>query len=163
MVRSGNGHLQALTANAVNKKRILEHVRTVLANRLSEAIASHDSLLKDRDGESKSSVGDKYETGREMIQAELERSARYIEEIRSQINLIEDLTDQTLDTVQLGALVTTNHGKFLLSTSIGRVDLDGDQVFLISPVSPIASTLLDKKRGDQVTLNGREYRILSVS
>ena len=147
----------------MDKERILEHVRSMLANRLSEAIASHDLLLQDRDGESKSSVGDKYETGREMIQAELERSARYIEEIRSQITQIEDLTDETLDTVQPGALVTTNYGKFLLSTSIGKVELDGDQIFLISPVSPIGSTLLDKKPGDQTTFNGREYRIISIS
>jgi hypothetical protein len=113
--------------------------------------------------ETKSSTGDKYETGRAMAQLEIEKNSAQLAEARSlkQILLLLDPV-KTNDTIQAGSLVITNQGRFYISIPAGQFTVEGEIYFTISRSSPIAQILLRLKVGDQVSFNKKEFVVLGV-
>ena len=113
--------------------------------------------------ETKSSAGDKYETGRALMQIEIEKNTAQINEahkLKKALQLIKP--DLTTSQVQSGSLVLTNLGNYYLSVGAGQCTLDGKVYFLISPASPIGMKMLKLKAGDEFDLNGRRYLLESV-
>jgi hypothetical protein len=115
------------------------------------------------DEETKSSAGDKYETGREMMQQETDRNQAQLNEANK---LLIALNQINIDTISLtatpGSLVITDGGKFYLAISAGAINLNGEGYFAVSPASPIGGKLLGCKTGDEFNLNGKLYRVKEV-
>ena len=65
--------------------------------------------------------------------------------------------------VGIGSLVTTKAGIFFISTSLGRIEMDGNPIFIISPVSPIAQAMLDLTSGDGFEFNEKKDSIVDLS
>jgi len=113
--------------------------------------------------ETKSSSGDKHETGRAMAQLEIEKLTAQLSELRNiKQNLTQIKPTITGNKVVLGSLVYTNNGNFYIAASIGKVSLENDSFFAVSPASPIGKILLTKKEKESFTLNGNAYTILAV-
>jgi len=110
--------------------------------------------------ETKSSAGDKYETGRAMAQLEIEKNSSQLAEAQKlrQILLQLDPTKST-ETIQAGSFVITNQGRFYISIPAGQFTLEGEVYFAISPSSPIAQKLLGLKSGDQFNFNKKEFKV----
>ena len=113
--------------------------------------------------ETKSSSGDKYETGRAMAQLEIEKNseqlaeAKKLQEVLTQIN-----PDNQTRVIQSGSLVTTNHGKFFIAIPAGQLTVDGEVYFAISKVSPIANHLLGLSAGMKFVFNQRNFVVEEV-
>lgn len=113
--------------------------------------------------ETKSSAGDKYETGRAMMHLEKEKIASQLDQALKQQKVLRQINpDKVLNKVDLGTLVETNSGLFYISVSLGMLKLAKD-VFCISPVSPLGKAMLGKSVGDQVSFNGRNYAISQIA
>lgn len=106
--------------------------------------------------ETKSSVGDKYETGRAMAQIDKELNIRQLLEAEK---LKSDLMKINLkakpNSVQLGSLIKTNEINYFIAISAGKIVIDGINYFAVSPVSPIGAKLLNKSVGDTFEFNGK--------
>ncbi|HCX24923.1 MAG: 3-oxoacyl-ACP synthase [Flammeovirgaceae bacterium] len=113
--------------------------------------------------ETKSSAGDKYETGRAMMHLEKEKVAHALNEVLKQKKVLDQLGDQPMEQGELGALIQTNKGYFYLSVSLGKMNCDGIDAFCLSPVSPLGQNLLGTKKGDQITFNKISYSIESIA
>lgn len=126
----------------------------------SEAIkAARDSSTED----TKSSAGDKYETGRAMMQQDIDRQTLQLGEARKLKTFLERMKpENSTDTVQNGSLAITDQGVFYIAISLGQVDLDGNKYFVISSASPIGSQLMKQQPGGKFTFNGKVYKIKSV-
>ncbi len=113
--------------------------------------------------ETKSSAGDKYETGRAMAQLEIEKNSTQRAEAQKikQILLQLDPT-KTSNTIQSGSLVITNQGKFYISIPAGQIVVEEEIYFAISPSSPIAQKLLGLKVGDRFSFNKKEFGVEEV-
>ena len=61
-----------------------------------------------------------------------------------------------------GSLVKTNKGYLFLSISIGKINLEGNTVMVISPQSPLGIKLLGLRVNDSTTINGVNYIIESI-
>lgn len=134
---------------------ITQRIQTV-QNAITEAQTSADE-------ETKSSAGDKYETGRAMMQLEIEKNATQLEEAMKLKRMLE-LINPHVSTVhvQPGSLVITSQGNFYLSIGAGQIKLD-DKIYLaISPASPIGLKLMNQKTGGLFSFNNREYKIEQV-
>lgn len=113
--------------------------------------------------ESKSSVGDKHETGRAMLHLEMEKAAQQfgavnkMKEVLQRINLAHNA-----DRVKLGSLVTTDQGIYFISISTGQLDKDGTSYYAVSPSSPIGALLLGKERSEVVTMGPKKIKILEI-
>jgi len=113
--------------------------------------------------DTKSSAGDKYETGREMMQQEIDRNRKQLEEAKRQKLSLEQIDNQkNSDTVQDGSLVTTNLGKFYIAISRGQIQVNGANYFAISAVSPIGIKLMRQKIGYEFDFNGKTFKIEDI-
>ncbi len=113
--------------------------------------------------ESKSSAGDKYETGRAMAQLEIEKNSTQLAEAQKlKVALSQIKPDQPNSVVQSGSLVITNQGNFYISISAGQYTIDNTNYFSISPASPIGSKLMGLKVGGQFSFNTKTYQIEKV-
>ena len=119
-----------------------------------------ESLLE----ESKSSAGDKHETGRAMLQIDRENAGKQLFEIENLQSLIRKIDIKaTSDYARLGSLVYTNHGNYFISISIGAVVVGKTNYICVALHSPIGNLLAGKKKADIFNFNNLEYRITQVS
>ena len=113
--------------------------------------------------DTKSSAGDKYETGREMARQETDRNMAQLNEankLKVALNSIGTTTTST--TAEPGSVVITNNANFYLAISAGTLTVNGDTYFAVSPASPIGLLLKGKKIGDEFSLNGKAYKIIKI-
>ena len=110
--------------------------------------------------ETKSTAGDKHETGRAMMQLEQEKLGNQLVDLESQ-KIDFDKIDFSIShtSVTNGSLIETNKGFFLIATAIGKLEVDQTTVFIISKKSPLALVLIGLKNNDTVDFNGMTYII----
>ena len=110
--------------------------------------------------ETKSSSGDKYETGRAMAQLEIENNSQQLAEalkLRSALDQVR--IDKAHSSVQAGSLVLTDKGVFFIAISLGMVTLHNDQYMVIAPASPLGVELMGARVGDTKVFKGRTYLV----
>ncbi len=113
--------------------------------------------------ETKSSSGDKYETGRAMAQLEIEKLSGQLAEVLKLKNVISQISpDITAADVRTGSLVFTSRGNFYIAINAGQQEVDGQIFFTVSAVSPIAQKLIGLAAGDSFTLNRQEFMLLKI-
>lgn len=146
------------------KEKLFQYCVEYVEARLStieKTIQSHQRSLA---SETKSSAGDKHETGRAMLQLEMEKagqqlaSVQQMKETLARIDLLK-----TSERVHLGTLVSTNLGDYFLAVSVGQVVIDKTSYFVISPSAPVGKILLGKQAGDSLVWNGRKIEIHHIS
>lgn len=113
--------------------------------------------------ETKSSAGDKYETGRAMMQQEKDKLMARLETNLTQRNQLQQLKPNRSSTrAERGSLVQTNEGYFYLATALGKIVWGDHKCFVISMGSPLAQALLNRKKGDHFNFQGRKIQILDI-
>lgn len=145
------------------KNKAIDHLSERIELRLNDLKESLKNSIESRDNETKSSVGDKYETGRSMVQMEIDKTQAQIQKMGLMCEKIKGIdTGRIHPEVSNGALVETNNGVFLLIVAFGRIVVEGTEVLCISPVSPIGQLMMSKTEGDQFHFNGLDYLIKKV-
>ena len=112
--------------------------------------------------DSKSAMGDKYETGRAMIHLEQENLMSRYTELMAQQEALATVPTVISEIIQLGSLVTLDTGLFFIATGLGKIEVNNLTLFAVAPNSPIGQKLIGKSQGDQFELNGRQYTISKV-
>lgn len=123
------------------------------------------SLRMSLGSEVKSSAGDKHETGRAMIQLEMERLASRLNLQEEQLSLFERLVatgNMAPTQVAPGRMVVTDKGMYFIAVSLGPVTLGNHTVLVISPVSPVGQALIGKGVGDAAVFNAQALRITAI-
>lgn len=143
----------------IDKSRWIQETTLRTEARLKEILAAmdlaNDSLVND----TKSSMGDKYETSREMAQQELTRLQQQLKQVENDLTILQLLPAESTNIVALGSLVVTNQFNYFISISIGQVKFEDEVLMVISKESPIGKLLLGKSRGDKIVFNGNEIII----
>lgn len=154
-----------MIVNALSiKQNLHSRCQQYVQQRIDTARQAMELAQESANSESKSSAGDKYETGRAMAQLERDRHAQLLAEARKMEQELTRLNvDKAYDIVQPGSLVTTNRGIFFISISAGKMTLDTTDYFAVSPASPVAIALSGHRSGDGVTVNKLIYQVLSVN
>lgn len=127
---------------------------------VEEIISSNKKALQ---SETKSSAGDKHETGRAMLQLEMEKAGQQlngIEKMKETLSKI-NLTNIT-QAAHLGNVVITDKNLYFLSISSGQLIVADKIYFSVSVSSPIGRLLLGKKVGEFFTFNGNKQIIKEI-
>jgi len=131
--------------------------------RIAAARAAMDAAQESALSDTKSSAGDKYETGREMAGAERERNAAQLQQAQQLMAELQRISpDAPCDTVRPGALLRTSLGWFYVAISAGKLVADGREVFAVSPAAPVALALKGKRAGEEALFNGKALRVESI-
>jgi hypothetical protein len=113
--------------------------------------------------DTKSSAGDKYETGREMAQQASNRNMAQLHEankLKVQLNQVPVTPASFVDN---GSVVITDGGNFYIAISAGTVQVEGLNYYAISLASPIGQKMKGLKSGDSFNLNDKSYTIKQVT
>src|SRR5690606_38514104 len=146
----------------MNKAEILKSVH----DKLSEKAVYLEKLIDETraaNNETKSSMGDKYETSREMVQQEINNLQIQLNENLKARNSLQFINVNPHQIVGLGSLVETDKGLFYIAVSLGEIFLKKQKIFLISPESPLAKALNGNKKGNTISLNGNPQIIKNIS
>jgi transcription elongation GreA/GreB family factor len=112
--------------------------------------------------ETKSSAGDKHETGRAMLQLEMEKASQQLEGIYDMRLILSKIRiDDVSEIIKLGSVVITNQANYFLAISAGQFNISESVYYGVSPVSPIGKLLLGKRVGDTFNFN-HQYVIQKV-
>lgn len=110
--------------------------------------------------ETKSSAGDKHETGRAMLQLEREKAGNQLAEIQKVREALSKIDVGKLSkTVGLGSVVYTTQANYFISISAGELKVDDDSFYAISPNTPIGKLLLGKSVDDSVIFRNQKFKI----
>jgi hypothetical protein len=130
------------------------------SSRLQKNMADMRESLE---SETKSSAGDKHETGRAMIQLELEKLGKQLEEIQKVQDLFKRVPRKgPRGTIGLGSIVRTCGQHYYMGISAGALQLGKDTYYAVAPNSPIGMLLMGKKVGDRVLFNGKEFTVIGI-
>lgn len=147
----------------MDKQQVVDQAGTLFRQRLEDLEQHILSVQQSANQESKSSMGDKYETGRAMAQNEVFMLRTQLENLRLELGKFEG-TDFSFhrEDCAAGSLVRTGNGWFLLSAALGKASVSGQAVMCISLDSPLGKALLGKRKEETFSVNGKEGRILEV-
>jgi transcription elongation GreA/GreB family factor len=145
------------------KNRLKQAALQLISERIAMAKSAGDSAQEAANNEDKSSAGDKYETGRAMGHLEKDMYARQqAENVKELARLQEVKTDRIYTTAQTGALVQCAEQSFFIAAGLGRQLIEEQTIFFLSPYTPLAKLLLQRKAGDRFLFNKKEIPILAV-
>ncbi|MDX1446176.1 3-oxoacyl-ACP synthase [Lishizhenia sp.] len=144
------------------KKALQGKMLETVEEQLKSALERMDEALEAVQSETKSTAGDKHETGRAMAQLEQEKAGKIIQATKQNKNRVQSLPLEKMETVSLGAVVETNKGAFYISLAMGKVVLEGKTYFAVSPTAPIVQAMLGMKVGDEFVFNGMKQNIEKI-
>mgnify|MGYP005990738463 CR=1 FL=1 len=128
---------------------------------VDDIISSNQKALQ---SETKSSAGDKHETGRAMLQLEMEKAGQQLAGIHQMKEVLAKIDVSKKSTIaHLGSVIETSSANYFLSISAGQIIVDGKIYFAISVSSPIGKLLLGKKTSDQIVFNNKKSIIKRIS
>lgn len=146
------------------KQQLYDFCQTFVEGRISCIRNTIKHVQESLNSETKSSAGDKHETGRAMLQLEREKMGHQLAEAEKiEMVLAKVGLENTSRTAGLGSWVKTSKGDYFLSISAGQYKDNGLSIFCISTGTPIGQLLLGKSEGDTITFNHQEMKILSIT
>jgi transcription elongation GreA/GreB family factor len=113
--------------------------------------------------DTKSSAGDKFETGREVMQQEIDLNLARLNELNKLKPVLEKIIPgQKSEAALPGSVVFTNNGNYYIAISAGLLKVDGASYYAISAASPVGAKLSGKKAGDEFVMNDKQFVIEQV-
>jgi hypothetical protein len=145
------------------KKLALAHCLQHIVFKIDQTNEAIRLLQQSANEETKSSAGDKYETGRAMAQLEIEKLLSQVAELKKQKQTLDQIDiSKSASPIHNGSLVITDQGVFFLSVSIGQIKAGGTSLFCISSSSPIGNKLLGLHKRESFSFNNKTYAVLDV-
>ncbi|MCV6629756.1 MAG: GreA/GreB family elongation factor [Flavobacteriaceae bacterium] len=144
------------------KKAIYDRIVAQVESRLEIVQKRFDELQHALNSETKSTAGDKHETGRAMVQLEMEKTGTQLAKAENELQLLQKLPLEATNKIALGSLVKTDNAWYFLSISIGILTFESQAYYVISPVSPIGQLLLGKSIGAEFSFRGKTECILGI-
>lgn len=147
-------HLKEKLFNACED--FLNDRQYVIENTISE-------ILKALESETKSSAGDKHETGRAMLQLEREKAGQQlgeVENLREQLKKID--TQSKHNIIALGSVIHTSGHNYFIAISAGKLNIEDTSYYAISVATPMAKVLLGKQVGDFINFREASFKILAI-
>lgn len=137
----------------------------IIKSKLSEKIRNFEKLIAETrasNNDTKSSMGDKYETGREMLQQEINNLQVQLNEVLRQQDFLKTILIKPSDKAEKGAIVKTEKGLFFISVSLGEITFENQKIICISPESPLAKAMNGKQKGEAFSLNNMNQKIIDI-
>ncbi|MBS9461380.1 3-oxoacyl-ACP synthase [Flagellimonas sp. 389] len=145
------------------KDELLQFCWDYVNEKMENLQKRNHALQESLNSETKSSAGDKHETGRAMVQLEQEKLGKQLFEFGEIKRVLQKVDIKKESTkIALGSLVKTTSANYFIAISAGEFKNEGMSIFCISAGSPISKVLLGKETKGVFTFNGKQNDILEV-
>ena len=148
----------ALAKTYQMKSELLE----IIHQKISEKIQKLEQLIAETrasNNDTKSSMGDKYETSREMLQQEINHLQIQLNEHLKSQQILKNINPNPHKIV---TLVETEKGMFFIAISLGELSFNQEKIFVISAESPLAKAMNGKKTGESFVVNNLSQIIKNI-
>ncbi|WP_179021388.1 3-oxoacyl-ACP synthase [Winogradskyella forsetii] len=145
------------------KEKLYNRCLEFIDERLTTVNNTISDIQNALQSETKSSAGDKHETGRAMLQLEREKAGHQLAEIEKQQQILQKINVESKhQKVTLGAVVKTTEANYFIAISAGKIEVETDSYFAISAATPIAQLLVSKRVNDTVRFRETEFKIIEI-
>ncbi len=147
----------------ISKLLVWQQAKLFQEAKIAEIKATIKKVQESGNNEQKSSMGDKYETGRAMSQNEIYMLSQQLEVLQHEYQrLLRIQADKPSVIGELGALVQTETSTCFIAAAMGILTIENQKIAIISEQSPLAKALLKKKAGESIELAGKSNKILTI-
>ena len=146
------------------KIRIHEQCMRIALEKMQSLTTDIEAIQWSANQESKSSAGDKYETGRSILMLEKEKLTEQlmgVGKLKKALDLID--VNKLAVSAELGALIQSSSQYYYLSANFGLLTIDGHDVFALSALSPIGQAMLGKTVGDTCDFRDQKFSIQKIA
>ena len=145
------------------KIELYQLAKESLRTKIEQAEKTLLDLKESASNETKSTAGDKHETGRAMMHLEQEKVMRQLTNNQRLKNIVDRIKPEIKnESVQLGSLVITNKICFYILAGLGQIEFKGQNYFFVSFQSDLVQAFKGKQKGDQLTFKGQTYTIEEI-
>ena len=142
-----------------------EILKDLVLEKIQNKIDALEVLINETrasNNDTKSSMGDKYETGREMLQQEINQQQKQLNEALMAFETVKRINTNECSKVVLGALVQVDVDIFYVCASAGEIEFNGKKVHTISLDSPLVKAMMGKSAGENFILNNQNKSITAI-
>ncbi len=145
------------------KQKVYAHLVNHLLQKKDELHTQLNELNQAVANETKSTVGDKYETARAMLQIDIGNCNKQIIVLKNeQIICSQIVINKNYNKVSLGSLVQTNIGIFFVVFASKKLIVDGTMIQFISTEAPIYQVIKGLKINNHVLFNGNKIIVTDI-
>lgn len=146
------------------KEQLYKECQKFLNQRLENIQLTIADIQHSLLSETKSSAGDKHETGRAMLQLEREKAGQQLAELQTQIEILQKINPElSQENVALGSIVKTSASNYFIAVSVGEIKVNSESFYGVSAATPIGKLLLSKHVGDSINFRTQKFTILEIS
>ena len=145
------------------KEKLHKQCQDALNQRLEAIKSTISDIQNSLQSETKSTAGDKHETGRAMLQLEREKAGNQLAEIQKQIEILHKINpEMSYSKVALGSLVKTTVSNYFIGVSVGEITIENETFYAISLSTPIGKLLVSKGVGDDIQFRMQKFTITDI-
>jgi transcription elongation GreA/GreB family factor len=147
------------------KQKIHQHYTQQVQDKIDVFRDMISALTEDSKNDAKGSAGDKHETALSMMHLEQEKLNYKLKEVLEQKAVLDKIDSSQVHNkvIRLGSLVITNNMTLFISVALAKITVDNQNVFAISPISPIGIKLMGNKVGFEFEINTVKYLIINIT
>jgi transcription elongation GreA/GreB family factor len=107
---------------------------------------------------------DRYDSYRMQLLRKKDMYSQQLAKLVEQAQVLEMISlDKPMTEVKFGSLVITQRQKLFVSIGIGKIEMDGETYYAISPNVPVYDAMRGLKVGDEFDFRGQPMKILAIS
>ncbi len=147
----------------ITKEILQDFCTSHVKNRISRIEKDINLVQESLASETKSSAGDKHETGRAMLQLEREKLGEQLKDAEKMALILSRISVRyKANTIVLGSWVKTSKSDYFLAVSAGEFKAEDQTIYCISGGTPIGQLLLGKSIGDVIAYKDEKIRIVEI-
>ncbi len=106
---------------------------------------------------------DIYDSNRAQLYRKHDMFAQQLQKALDQLKVFNKIDpDKINEEVTFGSIVKTNKQNIFVSTSVGKITLNGETYFTISPMVPFYQAMKGMKKGDEFEFRNQKFKILDL-
>ena len=142
------------------KNRVIDHCLALVETNIEQLRKAILDCQNAANNETKSTAGDKHDTARSMMQIEVEKLSKQLaNSLQEKVTLLQINAEQEHQKVAMGSLVFTDQLNFFISVGLGKIELDGESFYCMSPAAPLSKKIMGQTIGFSYSINGKENTI----
>lgn len=146
------------------RSELYDLMEELIKEKLDRTTEQVQSIETAKQGETKSTAGDKHETSRALLQAEEDQLKTQLKKNKALLVDLDTCRRMPMaQTISKGSIIQTNQSIILISLGMGNLKHKGKNYVAISPQAPLGKALLGKKPGDNVEFMNTVYQIIAIA
>ena len=106
---------------------------------------------------------DRYDSFRAQLMRKRDMLAQQLSVVEEEIRHLRQVKPGNIThKVEAGALVKLNTQTLYIVAGIGRIEMEGETYYIVSPVVPLVTAMQNLKAGDSFTFRGTTMKIIEI-